>query len=203
MAQFITHGAVPGYLAVADVIVAVDLLLPFQHNGVHRVKEIEGAVLSQGNYIVGTAVDTVFWGQVHASREAADGRKHILTGAPELGIVVSKGNGPRNAAIGNRLKYLQGAFYVRTPEDYVSCMDNEIRLLCGNHFLNAPKGPFTSGIPLDVMGIRKLKKLESAAGAVIELTGYVQVLRLRTPLTAKQRRHSRRSRHGKSRPLEE
>ena len=171
MAQFITHGAVPGNLAVADVIVAVDLLLPFQHHGVHRVKEIEGAVLSQGNYIVGTAVDTVFWGQVHASREAADGRKHILTGAPELGIVVSKGNGPRNAAIGQWLEYLHGALYVWPTEYYVSGMDDEIRLLRGNHFLNAAKCALASWIALDVMGIRELQHLESVAGAIIELMG--------------------------------
>ena len=94
---------VPGYLAVADVIVAVYLFLAFEDDGVHGIEKIEHLLHSrgagEGYNVVGTAIHAFFRGLVDASRQAADGGKHVFTGAAELGIVVAKGHGEGNAAV--------------------------------------------------------------------------------------------------------
>ncbi len=156
----LTVRAVPGYLAVADIVVAVNLFLPFQDYGIHGVKEIKYMLHPAGagkcKDVIGTAVNAAFQRKIHAARKAANSLEHVFAGASKLGVVVSERHGPRNAALGQRRKDFHCAFNVRAAENHVSCVYHKVRLHRLHGLFHAFQGAPGTRISANVMRIRKL-----------------------------------------------
>ena len=148
----------------------------FEDDGIHGVKVVEHTVCAtvslQGYHIVGTAVNTVFSGSIYAAGEAPDQGEHLLPRGTELGIVVSQGHRPRNAALGQGGKDLPGALQVRLAENDVSRVDDKVWLDAFDGIFHAFQGPLRTGVSGDVMCVCKLQHGEGAVFPVGKRCGH-------------------------------
>ena len=140
----LTVCTVPGYLAMTDIVVAVNLFLPFQDYGIHGVKEIKHMLHPAGTgkskNVIGTAVNAVFRRKIHAARKAANSLEHVFAGASKLGVVVPERHRPRNAALGQRRKDFHCAFNVRAAENNIPRVYHKVRLNAIQGILDTSQG---------------------------------------------------------------
>ena len=100
-----------------------------------------------------------------------DDAEHLLPGGAELGIVVSEGDGERDAPVRDGLEDLLRRGDVRMAEQDVARMDDEVGTLGVQHLADVADGPLAAGVAGDVMGVGKLQDFEGSVGAVPEVPG--------------------------------
>ena len=82
--------------------------------------------------------------------------------------MVTPGNSERNTSAYNWLDSLDERLLSRTTEDKVTCIDNEIRLLCIENFIHSLKSYVSSAVAVNHMCVCKLNDLELAVLVELE-----------------------------------